>query len=118
MEVPCLGSLRARLRAIKTDTVEITGDRAQRLEENCNYTVAQANSDKWRSELEHVTQFAMDNFIDLNHILQHPRDTAEFIIERGVKRGVAWQFASRAYILQWWKESQKGISNVTEYIEV
>ncbi|KAL7940328.1 hypothetical protein V8C42DRAFT_337869 [Trichoderma barbatum] len=106
------------LKAAETDSVEITGDRAQRLEEYCNYTVEQTNSDRWRSELEHVTQFAMDNFIDLNHVLQHPRDTAEFMIERGVKHGVAWQFASRSYILQWWKESQEEISSVTEYIEV
>lgn len=86
------------------NSVVIPGDIAQRLEQYCNWTVARTNSDRWRSPLEKGTQFAMDHFLELNSVLQHPKAASDLMIKGGVKPGIALQFVSKQNIEKWWKE--------------
>ncbi|KAJ3569921.1 hypothetical protein NPX13_g5910 [Xylaria arbuscula] len=93
--------------------ISITGDRAQRLEEYCDWTLVQTKSDRWRSELEAANQCAIDYFLELNSIIQHPQAAINMLVRGGVKPGVALQFVSKSNIDKWWKESQEtGTSNV------
>lgn len=65
-----------------------------RLEEYCNWSLQQVKSDKWREALQAANQFAMDQFLELNSILKHPRVAADLMVKGGVKPGIALQFVS------------------------
>lgn len=76
------------------DLADVDGDRKDRLEEYCNWTLQQVKSDRWREALQAANQFALDQFLELNSILQHPRVAADFMAKGGVKPGIALQFVS------------------------
>ncbi|KAK3899187.1 hypothetical protein C8A05DRAFT_46676 [Staphylotrichum tortipilum] len=73
---------------------DVKGDRKDKLEEYCTWTLQQVESDRWREALQAANQFAMDQFLELNSILQHPKVTAELMVKGGVKPGIALQFVS------------------------
>ncbi|KZL85288.1 hypothetical protein CI238_12106 [Colletotrichum incanum] len=73
---------------------EVEGDRMDRLEEYCNWSLQQVKSDKWREALQAANQFAMDQFLELNSILKHPKVAADLMVKGGVKLGIALQFVS------------------------
>jgi hypothetical protein len=72
----------------------VDGDRKDRLEEYCNWTLQQVKSGRWRGALQAANQFALDQFLELNSILQHPRVAADLMVKGGVKPGIALQFVS------------------------
>jgi hypothetical protein len=72
----------------------VKGDRKDKLEEYCNWTLQQVKNDEWREALQAANQFAMDQFLELNSILQHPQVTADLMVKAGVKPGIALQFVS------------------------
>jgi hypothetical protein len=76
------------------DLADVDGDRKDRLEEYCNWTLQQVKSDRWREALQAANQFALDQFLELNSILQHPRVAADLMVKGGVKPGIALQFGS------------------------
>ncbi|GKT61099.1 hypothetical protein ColTof4_01207 [Colletotrichum tofieldiae] len=76
------------------DDGEIEGDRMDRLEEYCNWTLHQVKSDNWRAALQAANQLAMDQFLELNSILKHPKVAADLMGKGGVKPGIALQFVS------------------------
>jgi hypothetical protein len=73
---------------------DIVGDRKDILEEYCNWSLAQVTSDRWRLGLQAANQYAMDQFLELNSILQYPKFTVELMVKGGVKPGIALQFVS------------------------
>ncbi|KAI3326616.1 hypothetical protein HD806DRAFT_532248 [Xylariaceae sp. AK1471] len=88
-------------------SVSIVGDRAQRLAEYCDWTLVQTKSDRWRTELEAANRCAMDHFLELNSMIQHPQIAVDLLVRGGIKPGVALQFVSKSNIEKWWKESQE-----------
>ncbi|WQF77118.1 hypothetical protein CDEST_02132 [Colletotrichum destructivum] len=76
------------------DLGPVEGDRSDILEEYCNWTLQQVKSDRWRGALQTANQFALDQFLELNSILQHPKVAAELMVKGGVKPGIALQFVS------------------------
>jgi hypothetical protein len=87
----------------RCDTAEITpgedpgdveGDRQAKLEEYCNWGMTQVDSDRWRNALQIANQVAMDQFLELNTIVQYPKVVAELMVKNGVKPGIALQFVS------------------------
>ncbi|KAK2061324.1 hypothetical protein LY76DRAFT_614430 [Colletotrichum caudatum] len=54
----------------------------------------QVNDDGWREALQVANQFAMDQFLELNSILKHPKAAADLMVKGGVKPGIALQFVS------------------------
>lgn len=98
---PCKAHVSSRCRhADATETTAaddhrgVLGDRRDKLEEYCNWTLAQVTSDRWRAALQTANQFAMDQFLELNSILQHPKAAADLMVKGGVKPGIALQFVS------------------------
>ncbi|KAI1839610.1 hypothetical protein JX266_014179 [Neoarthrinium moseri] len=89
-------------RPVAEDSLNITGDIAQRLEEYCNWMLTQTISDRWRAELEKGTQCALDHFLELNSVMQHPNAAINILVRSGAKPGVALQFVSKANIKKWW----------------
>ncbi|KAF6808440.1 hypothetical protein CPLU01_15673 [Colletotrichum plurivorum] len=73
---------------------DVEGDRMDRLEEYCNWTLQQVKSDRWREALQAANQFAMDQFLELKSILKHPKVAADLMVKGGVKPGIALQFVS------------------------
>ena len=55
---------------------DVEGDRQAKLEEYCNWGLTQVESDRWRNALHIANQIAMDQFLKLNTILQHPKVVA------------------------------------------
>ena len=70
------------------------GDRQAKLEEYCNWGLTQVESDRWRNALQIANQVAMDQFLELNTILQHPKVVAELMVKNKVQPGIALQFVS------------------------
>ncbi|RYP11599.1 hypothetical protein DL765_007699 [Monosporascus sp. GIB2] len=67
---------------------DVKGDGKDKLEEYCNWALQQVKSDRWREALQAANQFALDQFLELNSILQHPKVAADLMIEGGVKPGM------------------------------
>ena len=76
------------------------GDRKDKPEEYCNWTLKQVKSDRWREALQTMNQFALDQFLELNSILQHPKVIADMMVKGGVNPGIALQFVSNIKKLQ------------------
>ncbi|KAL5903028.1 hypothetical protein ACKVV7_011463 [Pyricularia oryzae] len=76
------------------DLGDVKGDRMDRLEEYCNWNLQQVKSDRWKEALQAANQFAMDQFLELNSILKHPKVAADLMVKGGVKAGIALQFVS------------------------
>lgn len=76
------------------DPGDVPGDRQATLEEYCAWGLAQVESARWRDALQVANQVAMDQFLELNTILQHPKIVAELMVKNGVKPGIALQFVS------------------------
>lgn len=72
----------------------VEGERQAKLEEYCNWGMAQVESDRWRNALQITNQVAIDEFLELNTILQHPKDVAKLMEKNGVRPGIALQFVS------------------------
>ncbi|KFY26196.1 hypothetical protein V491_01425 [Pseudogymnoascus sp. VKM F-3775] len=87
------------------DTRDIDGDRHAKLEEYCTWNLTQVDSDRWRSALQTANKVAMDQFLELNTILQHPKVVAELMVKHGVKPGIALQFVSNVQRFQ--REAQE-----------
>ncbi|KFZ18368.1 hypothetical protein V501_01260 [Pseudogymnoascus sp. VKM F-4519 (FW-2642)] len=87
------------------DTRDVEGDRHAKLEEYCTWSLTQVESDRWRSALQIANKVAMDQFLELNTILQHPKVVAELMVKHGVKPGIALQFVSNVERFQ--REEQK-----------
>jgi hypothetical protein len=87
------------------DTRDVEGDRHAKLEEYCDWGLTQVESDRWRSALQIANKVAMDQFLELNTILQHPKVVAELMVKNGVKPGIALQFVSNVERFQ--REEQK-----------
>lgn len=68
---------------------DILGDRKDKLEEYYNWTLSQVTSDRWRMELEAASQFAMEEFLELNSILQHQKLIFDLMVRGGIKPGIA-----------------------------
>ncbi|KAH6653417.1 hypothetical protein BKA67DRAFT_660042 [Truncatella angustata] len=90
----------------ESDTFRIAGDRAEKLREYCDWTLAQTQDVSWRAELRVGNKHATDNFLELNSILQFPKVATDVLVRKGVKIGVALQFVSKTNIEKWWRESQ------------
>jgi hypothetical protein len=45
------------------DLGDVKGDRKDKLEEYCTWTLQQVKSDRWREALQAANQFAMDQFL-------------------------------------------------------
>jgi hypothetical protein len=73
---------------------DVEGDRQAKLEEYCNWGLTQVESDRWRNALQIANQVAMDQFLELNTILQHPKVVADLIVKLKVPPGIALQFVS------------------------
>ena len=69
------------------DPGDVEGDRKDKLEEYCNWTLKQVKSDRWREALQTANQFALDQFLELNSILQHPKVVADLMVKGGVRPG-------------------------------
>jgi hypothetical protein len=82
------------------DLGDVEGDRKDKLEEYCNWTLQQVKSDRWKEALQAANQFALDQFLKLNSILQHPKVAADMMVKGGVKPGIALQFVSNIKKLQ------------------
>ena len=67
------------------DLRDVQGGRKDKLEEYCNWTLQQVRSDRWREALQATNQFALDQFLELNSILQHPKVAADLMVKGGVK---------------------------------
>ena len=76
------------------DSGDVEGDRQAKLEEYCNWGLTQVDSDRWRNALQIANQVAMNEFLELNTILQHPKVVAELMVKNRVKPGIALQFVS------------------------
>jgi hypothetical protein len=73
---------------------DVEGDRQAMLEEYCNWGLAQVESERWRQALQIANQFAMNQFLELNTILQHPKVVVELMVKNKVAPGIALQFVS------------------------
>ncbi|CAI6082451.1 unnamed protein product, partial [Clonostachys chloroleuca] len=62
---------------------DIVGDRKDNLEDN-----------RWRRGLEAANQFVIDQFSELNSILQHQNFIIQLIVKGGIKPGITLQFVS------------------------
>jgi hypothetical protein len=62
------------------DLGDVEGDRQVKLEEYCTWGLAQVKSDRWREALQTGNRFALNQFLDLNSILQHPSKLISFQI--------------------------------------
>jgi hypothetical protein len=80
-------------------------DRQGKLEEYCNWGMAQVESDRWRYALQIANQVAIDQFPELNIILQHPKVVADLMVKQGVRLGIALQFVSN--IKKFQREEEK-----------
>ncbi|KAL0929600.1 uncharacterized protein CTRU02_215498 [Colletotrichum truncatum] len=80
--------------SFSSEAGEVEGDRMDRLEEYCDWNLQQVKDDKWREALQVANQFAMDQFLELNSILKHPKVAADLMVKGGVKPGIALQFVS------------------------
>jgi hypothetical protein len=76
------------------DSRDVEGDRQANLEEYYNWGLTQVDSDRWRSALQIANQVAMNEFLELNTILQHLKVVAKLMVKNGVKPGIALQFVS------------------------
>lgn len=76
------------------DPGDVEGDRQAKLEEYCNWGLTQVESDRWRNALQIANQVAIDQFLELNTILRHPKVVAELMVKNGVRPGIALQFVS------------------------
>lgn len=76
------------------DLGDVEGDRQAKLEEYCNWGLTQVKSDRWRRALQIANQVTMDQFLELNTILQHPKVVAELMVKNKVPPGIALQFVS------------------------
>ena len=76
------------------DPGDVEGDRQAKLEQYCTWTLTQVGSDRWRTALQVANQVAIDQFLELNTIWQHPKVVAELMVKNGVKPGIALQFVS------------------------
>ncbi|PVH75292.1 hypothetical protein DL98DRAFT_551725 [Cadophora sp. DSE1049] len=65
------------------DSRDVKGDRRAKLEEYCNWGLAQI-----------ANQVAIDQFLELNTILQHPKVVADLMVKLKVPPGIALQFVS------------------------
>jgi hypothetical protein len=73
---------------------DVEGDRQAMLEEYCNWGLAQVKSERWRQALQIANQVAMNQFLELNTVLQHPKVVVELIVKNKVAPGIALQFVS------------------------
>jgi len=73
---------------------DVEGDRQAMLEEYCNWGLAQVESERWRQALQIANQVAMNQFLELNTILQHPKVVVELMVKNKVAPGIALQFVS------------------------
>lgn len=73
---------------------DVEGDKQAKLEEYCNWSLAQVASDRWRNALQAANQVAMDQFLELNTILQHPKNVASLMVKNKVQPGIALQFVN------------------------
>jgi len=76
------------------DSRDVEGDRQAKLEEYCNWGLTQVDSDRWRNALQTANQVAMDQFLELNTILQHPKVVTDLMVKLKVPPGIALQFVS------------------------
>jgi hypothetical protein len=76
------------------DPRDVQGDRRAKLEEYGNWSLTQVDSDGWRNALQFANQVAMSEFLELNTILQFPKDAVELLGKNRVRRGIALQFVS------------------------
>lgn len=76
------------------DLGDVEGDRQARLEEYYNWGLTQVESDRWREALQRANQVAMQEFLELNTILQYPKVTTELMVKKWVPAGIALQFVS------------------------
>lgn len=76
-----------------------------KLEEYCNWGLTEVKSDRWRSALQIANKVAMDQLLELNTVLQHPKVVAELMVKNGVKPGIALQFVTDVERFQ--REEQK-----------
>jgi hypothetical protein len=74
--------------------MDVEGDRQAKLVEYCNWGLAQVESNRWRTALQIANQVAIDQFLELNTILQYPKVAAELMVNNGVKPVIALQFGS------------------------
>ena len=74
--------------------VDMDGDRQAKLDEYCNWGLTQVGSDRWRNALQAANQVAMEQFLELNTILQHPKVVADLMVKHRVQPGIALQFVS------------------------
>ena len=81
-------------RTLGEDPRDVEGDRQDKLEAYCNWGLKQVESDRWRNALQIANQVAIDQFLELNTILQHPKVVAELMVKNGVRLGIALQFVS------------------------
>jgi hypothetical protein len=76
------------------DPRDVEGDRQGRLEEYCSWGLAQVQNDRWRHALQVANQVAIDQFLELNTILQYPKVVADLMVKNRVALGIALQFVS------------------------
>ena len=81
------------------------GDRLAKLEEYCNWSLKQVESDRWRKALQVANQVAMEQFLELNTTLQHPKVVADLMVKNKVPPGIALQFVSN--IKRFLREEEK-----------
>lgn len=67
------------------DPRDVEGDRQAKLEEYYNWGLVQVESDRWRSALQITNQVIIDQFLELNTILQYPKVTTELIVKNRIK---------------------------------
>ncbi|KAK1839853.1 hypothetical protein CCHR01_17529 [Colletotrichum chrysophilum] len=79
---------------LREDGVEVEGDRMDRLKEYCDWGLQQVKNDEWRDALQAANSFAMDQFLELNSVLKHPKVAGDLMVKGGVKPGIALQFVS------------------------
>lgn len=73
---------------------DVEGDRQAMLEEYCNWGLAQVESDRWRQALQIANQVAIEQFLELNTILQYPEAIVKLMVKNEVAPGIALQFVS------------------------
>jgi hypothetical protein len=76
------------------DPGDVEGDRQAKLEAYYSWGLTQVNSDRWRNVLQIANQVAINKFLELNTILQHPKVVAKLMVKKGVKPGITLQFVS------------------------
>ncbi|KAL0929587.1 uncharacterized protein CTRU02_215486 [Colletotrichum truncatum] len=82
------------------DLGDVVGDRKEKLEEYCSWSLQQVENDEWRAALQVAITWSLHEYLDLNTIKQHPKDTAALMVAGGVKAGIAWQFVSNVRVFQ------------------